>query len=678
MAVRSWSRSVATSVLVAAIVFGVVSAHATTYYLSPSGSDDNVGTSESAAFGTIDHAVLQVHSKGSKDELVILPGEYLATNVLSMSGQSDTDLSNADVVRSSTRNPADVVIYGDGTINLMNLARCVVVEGITFSNGVATAAGSGGGVRVGSQSETFYPSLLTNCVITCCRADTSVDTVKAGGGAYLFCNGRISDCVIENCAATVGRGAAGVFINNTRFTPTLEGTTIRNCISTNCNESCGGGIAIGGTAEGVVTIADCVISNCTSEGKGGGAYMEISPGSKVSGTTFAKCKGLRGGAVLLAAGSVEFENCAFTENTTTTGADNGGGVHVTYTAVATFKDCQFTGNAARLGGALYSGVASQIFAYDCQFSGNSATSLGGAMFTVNAASAVMSNCVFASNAAVMSGGAVACKPQTNEYSSVPGVIALTNCVFVSNTASINGGAISGYAASDEDNEKFGMYGEIYGCVFTNNSAEAAGGAFYHRDSVKNRGWGKKFVIRNSLFAYNKVTTSGDWHCGGGVYLLSYEKPVVDSCTIACNDVSFDSNCRQYGAGFYNRWSVCITNTIIACNTMNGELEGENDWIRGDVVSVSHCCVYPKPAPGSGTSDPFTTARGCVEADPKFANAANGDFTLGRLSPCKHTALLEDWMAGATDLVGNPRVFGAGPDMGCYEFIYPLGLNIILR
>ncbi len=675
MAMSVLSRTSVRVVVAISVAFSALFAQATTYYLSPTGSDDNNGTSESAAFGTIDHAVLQVHGKDSKDELVILPGEYPATDVLSMSGQSNTDLSNADVVRSSTRNPADVVIYGTGTTNLMNLARCVVVEGITFSNGVATAAGSGGGVRVGSQSETFYPSLLTNCVITCCRADTSESKEKAGGGAYLFCNGRISDCVIENCAATVGRGAAGVFINNTRFTPTLEGTTIRNCVSTNCNETCGGAIAIGGSANGPVTIADCVISNCTSEGKGGGGYMEFSNGSKVSGTTFAKCKGLRGGGLLVASGEVEFENCAFTENTTTTGEDNGGGVHVTGTAVATFKDCQFTGNAAGLGGAIYSGVDSKTFAYDCQFSGNSATSLGGAMYTVNGASAAMSNCVFVANSAVMSGGAVACKPSTND---VPGVIAFTNCLFASNTAKINGGAISGYAADDEDNEKFGMYGEIYGCVFTNNSAKAAGGAFYHRDSVKNRGWSNKLIIRNSLFAYNKVTTGGEFHCGGGVYLLSYEKPVIDSCTIACNDVTATTN-KQYGAGLYNRWSICITNTIIAFNTINATTEtgSRKDWIRGDAnVTACNSCAYPAPAPSSGT-DPFK-ADNCVEADPKFVDAANGDFSLRSSSPCRDAGLLESWMENAFDLAGNRRVDATIPDIGCCEYIPEKGFVIIFR
>ena len=123
---------------------------ATTYYLKPDGNDSADGTSEATAFKTINKAVSKVHGQDSQDELVILPGKYAATGTLSLAGQFTSNFANADMVRSSTRNPADVVIYGNGSFNLLNLARSVVVDGITFSNGVATASGKGGGVRVGS------------------------------------------------------------------------------------------------------------------------------------------------------------------------------------------------------------------------------------------------------------------------------------------------------------------------------------------------------------------------------------------------------------------------------------------------------------------------------------------------------------------------------------------------
>jgi hypothetical protein len=80
---------------------------------------------------------------------------------------------------------------------------------------------------------------------------------------------------------------------------------------------------------------------------------------------------------------------------------------------------------------------------------------------------------------------------------------------------------------------------------------------------------------------------------------------------------------------------------------------------------------------------FTSAAGignqahtdCVfAADPKFIDAANGDFRLQRRSPLRDKGLFEDWMNGSADLDGNPRLLDrfalesplALPDIGCYE------------
>ena len=75
---------------------------------------------------------------------------------------------------------------------------------------------------------------------------------------------------------------------------------------------------------------------------------------------------------------------------------------------------------------------------------------------------------------------------------------------------------------------------------------------------------------------------------------------------------------------------------------------------------------------------FTAANGCVNADPLFADAANGDFTLQPNSPCRNEGRLEDWMTDATDLAGSKRVSGRGVDMGCYERFVPAGLYISFR
>ena len=646
-------------------------ASATTYYLKTDGDDSKDGTSEANAFGTVNRAFSQVHSHTAKDELIILPGEYAATTTLSMSGQLSSNIDDADVIRSSTGKPADVVIYGDGTTNVLNLARGVVVEGITFSNGVATAAGIGGGVRVGSNTAE-YTSIISNCVITCCRANCKA---KAGGGAYVHGTGKILDCVIENCSATTDDGAAGVFLNRSSGMPTIEHTVIRNCSGSNFSpdKTCAGGIASGGSTGGSERIVDCVISNCTTTVKGGGAYLDFGPSALVSGTTFAQCRAIRGSGVLVAGGTGAFKDCSFVENRNVAG-DNGGGVLVTSTSSVSFKDCSFCGNEAGNGGALYMTVTSSASLSNCDFTDNNAGD-GGALYLMSDASVSMSNCTFTSNQGGFGGAATL--DQTSH-----GYFAFTNCVFASNIATNYGGAISCGRAnfpngSDGDSKnRRGMYGEFYSCTFTNNVAYESGGALFHRDNTSSRNSGKPLVLRNSLFAYNSVSTPGYYHCGGGIYLLSYDTPMVDSCTIVCNNVVTNGTDLQFGAGFYTRWKSSIVNTIIAHNTMNGESEGRNDWIR-NTATVSYSCAYPAPKQGTDTN-PFTVANHCISADPRFVDAANGDFRLKNSSPCKNTGILEEgWMANASDLAGNARVLDGVPNIGCYEFYPPPGVMLIV-
>ena len=651
-------------------------AGAATYYLKPGGDDSKDGTSVENAFGTVNRAFSQVHSHTAKDELIILPGEYAATTTLSMSGQLSSNIDDADVIRSSTGKPADVVIYGDGTTNVLNLARGVIVEGITFSNGVATAAGIGGGVRVGSNTAE-YTSIISNCVITCCRAHCKA---KAGGGAYVHGTGKILDCVIENCSATTDDGAAGVFLNNSSRMPAIERTIIRNCSGENYTDTntvtCAGGIASGGSSGGSERIVDCVISNCTTAVKGGGAYFDFGSSALVSGTTFAQCRAIRGSGVLVAGGTGAFENCSFVENRNVAG-DNGGGVLVTSTSRVSLKDCSFSGNEAGNGGALYMTVTSSASLSNCDFANNRAGD-GGALYLMSGASVSMSNCTFTSNEGGF-GGAVTLDQDSQSY------FAFTNCVFASNTATNNGGAVSCRRGnfpngSDPDSKtgtKKGMYGEFYSCTFTNNVAYEAGGALFHRDNSSTRDSGKPLVLRNSLFAYNSVSNPGYYHCGGGIYLLSYDKPVVDSCTIVCNNVVTNgTSTTQFGAGFYTRWKSSIVNTIIAHNTMNGESEGRNDWIR-NTATVSYSCAYPAPKQGTDTN-PFTAANHCISADPRFVDAANGDFRLKNSSPCKNKGIWEDWMANAFYLSGDARLLDDVSNMGCYEYIQSLGVVLIFR
>ena len=88
---------------------------------------------------------------------------------------------------------------------------------------------------------------------------------------------------------------------------------------------------------------------------------------------------------------------------------------------------------------------------------------------------------------------------------------------------------------------------------------------------------------------------------------------------------------------------------------------------------------------------FLSENGCITADPKFVDPANGDFRLQTDSPCVNKGLNADWMTTneidpvtgkrkkVLDLAGSLRISpkreGARVDIGCYEVWFPLGTII---
>ena len=125
-------------------------------------------------------------------------------------------------------------------------------------------------------------------------------------------------------------------------------------------------------------------------------------------------------------------------------------------------------------------------------------------------------------------------------------------------------------------------------------------------------------------------------------------------------------------------SAAATNILVNCILPNATLTSAGNYCN----ILSNCLV--KVAQG-GLYD-----SGVITGDPKFVDAAHGDYTLEIKSPCREVGLKLDWMTnGSTDLLGNPRVvdiygkaFSADalPDLGCYENQErkPSGLMLFVR
>jgi len=103
----------------------------------------------------------------------------------------------------------------------------------------------------------------------------------------------------------------------------------------------------------------------------------------------------------------------------------------------------------------------------------------------------------------------------------------------------------------------------------------------------------------------------------------------------------------------------VLNTIVYHNSATTYA----NWRRvNSDVTFSNSCTTPSVA-AYGT--------GNITNDPALVSLNEGNYRLARGSPCINTGLSQDWMTGATDLDGRPRIgrFDSGPvDMGCYEYL----------
>ena len=240
-------------------------------------------------------------------------------------------------------------------------------------------------------------------------------------------------------------------------------------------------------------------------------------------------------------------------------------------------------------------------------------------------SAVLSNCVLTGNTAY-SGG----------YGGGGGGVyqgTLYNCTLTHNTAHYGdgGGAYSG---------------TLYHCTLTGNSAYIGGGGsydstLYHCTLVSNSAayGGGGGAYGGTLYNCTLMDNYGTWGGGGARSCTLY------NCTLTGNSAG-----GNYGGGGA---SYCtLYNCIVYYNTAPSPCG--NDYF---FCTLNYCCTTPYPG-GTGN----------ITNEPMFVDLAAGNLRLLSNSPCINAGTNQDWMIGAMDLDGNPRIYGGGRvDMGAYEY-----------
>ena len=322
------------------------------------------------------------------------------------------------------------------------------------------------------------------------------------------------------------------------------------------------------------------------------------------------------------------------------------------------------------------------------FRGGHADAQGGAVCVNKNSTLLIEDCVFDGNRAKTDGGAVAAW----------GPLTLADCVFSGNVSDSGaGGAIFVRSEGTVSGTV-----EIDRCVFAENlcGGSIGGAVSFGETSVNTR---RALAMRNCLFSGNRMTSTSSSTLGGALYVKSIASitGVVENCTFVGNSTSSiynNGDSYSLGGAIYEATPLAISNCVFYANRSfmdDSKYSGGkrvSPWKYANIGAgqpesfalVGNCLFCNDPdypaldfaSDFSGTPDGITPVSDGVNGNkvgaysPGFVNAAAGDYTLAAGSVCIDAGVSASWMTAATDLRNSPkipRVIGAAPDIGCYEW-----------
>ncbi|MGB2986887.1 MAG: right-handed parallel beta-helix repeat-containing protein [Phycisphaerae bacterium] len=226
---------------------------------------------------------------------------------------------------------------------------------------------------------------------------------------------------------------------------------------------------------------------------------------------------------------------------------------------------------------------------------------------------------------------------------------IVRCVFTENSAEFAGGAVANYFGGSPTFVNCRFY---YNGTGENKSTPLGGGAVFNHDGAP--------VFVNCLFHGNKASE------GGALLTLSGAVELIN-CTLTGNEATRIKG----GALFDRRGNIVVRNCILWNNNAKKPQTDEifNDSSLGKTTDITHSDVAGG-WPGVAN----------INSDPLFVDVSKNDYRIQDASPCRdagqNAALPADVadisLDGNTtevlpyDLALNPRVDGDSVDMGAYE------------
>ena len=303
------------------------------------------------------------------------------------------------------------------------------------------------------------------------------------------------------------------------------------------------------------------------------------------------------------------------------------------------------------------GMDSSKFIY-CRFSSGKAVGStepekrGGAIYAEASSTVLFGNCLFTNNYAQYDGGAVSLLVNSNPD--------IQNCTFNSNSCDFYGGGIY----IDASNPK------IKNSLFTNGYAGAFGAGLV--------GWnGAMFRLENCRI----INNSAGAVCG--IYTAVNSAPVIINCLFSGNQSTFGNG----GAMGFSVSNPTIINSTLANNT--AAQSGAGIWFYQSTGVVENCIIWNNTPDALSIvqstvtveySDLSTAVSGTgnISEDPLFIGSGDYPYAIQELSPCRNAGTPDTaglWLP-RLDLAGNQRIYEDTIDIGAFEFVVPVPVELI--